>query len=189
MTGLRDFAPTWLESNFNKKLPKSPQRIFVGSMSEIYYWDEEWIERVIEKVKQYPQHTFQFLTEHPQIYSEWVWPNNCWLGITITKNPKDGESGRWDFYEYKQHNKGNLKFVCYEPLLMQMQLIYYLDLEGVDWVIVGTETGNRKGKIIPKKEWIEDIRYYCKINNIPLYLKDSLKEIYPEEIKMFPEVK
>ncbi|MEX0595047.1 MAG: DUF5131 family protein, partial [Candidatus Paceibacterota bacterium] len=51
------FEPTFLESQFDKKFPKKPQRIFVGSMSEIYYWDMVWIQRVIDKVKQYPQHT------------------------------------------------------------------------------------------------------------------------------------
>jgi len=56
-------------------------------------------------------------------------------------------------------------------------------------VILGAETGNRKGKIVPKRGWIENIVNYCKCNNIPVYLKDSLKNIYPEKIKMFPEVK
>jgi len=185
---LIEFKPTFLYSQYNKKLPIKAQRIFVGSMSEIAHWEDEWLEKVLEKVKLYPQHIFQFLTKYPQIYGEWVWPKNCWLGVTITENPKDGESGRWGYYEYKQNNKGNLKFVCYEPLLMQMLLIYYLNLEDIDWVIIGAETGNRKGKIIPKKEWIEDIVNYCRDNNIPLYLKDSLKDVYPEEIKEFPKI-
>lgn len=188
-TGLIDFKQTFLESQFDKKLPRKPQRIFVGSMSEIYYWQEEWIEKVIEKVKQYPQHTFQFLTKYPGVYSPWVWPENCWLGVTITKNPKDGESGRWDYYEYKQHNKSNLKFVCFEPLLMDMQLIYFLNLEGIDWVIVGAETGRRRDRIIPKIEWVKRIIDECRMRKIPVYLKDSLKNIYPEEIKMFPGAK
>ncbi|GAH27769.1 unnamed protein product, partial [marine sediment metagenome] len=50
------------------------------------------------------------------------------------------------------------------------------------------ETGNRKNKIIPKKEWIENIIDYCKRDKIPIYLKDSLKDIYPEEIKEFPKI-
>ncbi len=75
---------------------------------------------------------------------------------------------------------------------MEMQLIYYLNLEHIDWVIIGAETGNRKGKIIPKIEWILDILHYCQKTKIPVYLKDSLywiyKDIYPKEIKEFPEV-
>ena len=49
--------------------------------------------------------------------------------------------------------------------------------------------GKRKGKIIPKKDWVENIVNYCKWKNIPIYLKDSLKEIYPIEIKEFPNYK
>ncbi len=67
----------WREKSFQKRLPKKPQRIFVGSMSEIYYWEPEWMEMVIEKTKQYPQHVFQFLTKFPEVYADWVFPKNC----------------------------------------------------------------------------------------------------------------
>ena len=186
-TRLNNFEPIFLDSQYHKKFPKKPQRIFVGSMSEIAYWDEVWIQKVIDKTKEYPQHTFIFLTKHPKIYNEWVFPENCGLGVTITNNQKEGEPGRWDFWEYKQHNINNLKFVCYEPLLTGMQLMYYQTLEYIDWVIIGSETGNRKGKVIPSRAWVEDIKEECKMRNIPIYLKDSLKNIYPVEIKEFPK--
>ncbi len=181
LTGLRDFVPTWLESNFNKKLPKSPQRIFVGSMSEIAHWREEWVEKVIEKTKLYPQHIFQFLTRYPEIYNEWIWPKNCWLGVTITRE-KDFERG----IPYLFITSCNVTFVSIEPILEYINPGPFSNAN-IDWVILGAETGNRKDKIIPKKEWIENIVNYCKWNNIPIYLKDNLKEIYPEEIKMFPQ--
>jgi len=186
---LKFFRPTFLKSQFNKKFPRKPQRIFVGSMSEIFYWKDEWMEMVIEKVKQYPQHTFIFLTKFPRVYSKYNFPDNCWLGVTIIKNLKDGENNRWDYYQFKQDNPNNLKFYCFEPLLRDMELQHYLHLEGINWVIIGAETGNRKDKIIPRGEWIENILYECKIHKTPVYLKDSLKKIYPVEIKEFPEVK
>ncbi|MBA7548251.1 hypothetical protein ES705_40701 [subsurface metagenome] len=184
---LVNFKPTFLHSQFNKRFPKKSQRIFVGSMSEIYYWEEEWIEKIIEKIKQYPQHTFQFLTKFPGVYLWYKFPVNCWLGITITDTKNYDQT---EYYKFKVSNPNNLKFVCFEPLLDEIDV----NLEGVDWVILGAESGNRKGKIIPKRKWIESIVRYCKKNNIPIYLKDSIllgniKNIYPEEIKMFPEVK
>lgn len=185
---LRHFVPTFIESNFYKKLPKKPQRIFVGSMSEIAHWEQKWIVDVIHKIEQYPQHIFQFLTKYPSIYQQYEFPDNCWLGVTIIRNPKEGEADRWDYYEFKQHNKNNLKFVCFEPLLMDMQLIYFLNLEGIDWVIVGSETGNRKDKVIPEPKWVKKIIDECRMRRISIYLKDSLKEIYPEEIKEFPKI-
>ena len=57
-----------------------------------------------------------------------------------------------------------------------------------DWYIVGSETGNRKNKIIPKKEWIEDMRKYCQDNNIPYFEKNSLQKIVDRKlIQEFPE--
>jgi len=185
---LDNFKPSFLYSQFNKKFPKKPQRIFVGSMSEIYYWEKEWMEKVIEKIRQYPQHTFQFLTKFSEVYSRYEFPRNCWLGLTIIKTPEYPEPDRWNFLEFKRNNFDNLKFVCFEPLLEDIGLSYYLDLTAINWVIVGAETGNRKDKIIPRGEWIKNIIYECKIHKIPVYLKDSLKDIYPVEIKEFPNL-
>lgn len=175
--------PEWKEKSFNKKFPKKPQRIFVGSMSEIYYWQEEWVEKVIEKVKQYPRHTFMFLTKYPQVYLDWEWPKNCWLGVTVTTNI---DAEYLSMYCEMGAVKGNIYFYSIEPLLDEINPEF---LKGTDWVIIGAETGKRKGKVIPKKEWIESIVKFCQDNDIPVYLKDSLKDIYPVEIKEFPNYK
>ncbi len=182
LVGLKDFKPTWLEAQFNKKFPEKPQRIFVGSMSEIFYWEDEWIEMVIEKVKQYPQHTFIFLTKYMEVYADWVWPKNCVLGVTITKK-EDFDRQRGGYYFANDKNR---VFFCFEPLLGYIPA-EIIQNSNIDWVILGAETGNRKGKIIPKKEWVEDIVSYCRYKDIPVYLKDSLKNFYPIEIKEFPK--
>ena len=185
LAGLRDFKPTFLYSQYCKKLPKKPQRIFVGSMSEIYYWREEWIEMVIEKVKQYPQHTFQFLTKHQETYSNYYgWPKNCILGVTITK-ADDYWKGKHNWYFFSSKNIKT--FFSFEPLLSSIPITELLENSNINWVIIGAETGNRKGKVIPEKEWILDIVRYCVDKNIPLYLKDNIKNIYPEEMKEFPK--
>lgn len=178
---LRHFVPTFIESNFYKKLPKKPQRIFVGSMSEIAHWKRKWIVDVIHKIEQYPQHTFQFLTRYPEIYLKYAFPQNCWLGMTVA----DTETYNYlEYQKFKISNPDNLKFISFEPLLYKVSI----NLEDIDWVIIGAETGNRKGKIVPKREWIEYIIGCCRYDrNIPVYLKDSLKEIYPEGIKEFPK--
>jgi len=182
LSGLKDFRPTFLEAQFNKKFPQKAQKIFVGSMSEIAHWREEWVEKVLEKVKLYPQHIFQFLTRYPEVYDRHIFPKNCWLGVTITRE-KDFERG----IPYLFITSCNITFVSIEPILEYINPGPFSNAN-IDWVILGAETGNRKGKIIPKKEWIENMVNYCKWNNIPVYLKDSLKDIYPEEIKEFPKI-
>jgi len=179
---LSNFKPAFLYSQFDKKFPKKPQRIFVGSMSEIYYWKDEWLEKVLEKTKLYPQHIFQFLTRYPEVYDRYIFPKNCWLGVTITRE-KDFERG----IPYLFVTSCNITFVSVEPILEYISPRPFSNAN-IDWVILGAETGNRKGKIIPKKEWVESIVKYCRYKDIPVYLKDSLKEIYPVEMKEFPAI-
>jgi len=183
---LREFKPTFLYGQYFKKLPKKPQRIFVGSMSEIAFWEKEWMDRVVEKTKEYPQHTFQFLTKDSYVYGNrefYYFPQNCWLGVTITK-----ESDFKNIAHRFIYSNNNITYLSIEPILERIKpsLTNPLCLN-IDWVIIGAETGNRKDKVIPKKEWVDDIVNYCRAKNIPLYLKDSLKEIYPVEIKEFPK--
>ncbi|GAH34422.1 unnamed protein product, partial [marine sediment metagenome] len=156
---LHDFKPTFLEAQFNKKFPKKPQRIFVGSMSEIYYWEDEWLEKILEKVKQYPQHIFQFLTKDPLAYLDYEFPQNCWLGLTIT----DNKYYSFEYQKFMKANPYNLHFICFEPLLESRYTIS-IDLEGIDWVILGAESGNRKGKILPGLDPVLAIVRYCQKN-------------------------
>ena len=183
LSGLKDFKPTFLNVQYEKKLPKKPQRIFIGSMSEIAHWEKRWMEVILGRILCYPQHTFQFLAKHPEVYSKYDFPKNCWLGVTITKND-DFDNGTYDFLR-SDFNRDNIKYISLEPLLGR--ILSYKLLKYFDWVIIGAETGNRRGKIVPKKEWIEDFVNCCRDNYIPIYLKDSLKNIYPVEIKEFPK--
>lgn len=147
-------------------------------------WEKEWIERVIEKTKQYPQHTFQFLTRDINVYNDWLFPENCWLGMTVTKRDDIKEN---NLYRLSGSHLFKKVFISFEPLLEEIDPNDYSFFWDIDWVIIGAETGNRKGKIIPKREWIDKIVDYCRGAGIFVYLKDSLKGIYPEEIKEFPK--
>jgi len=177
--------PEWKESNFDKRFPLKPQKIFIGSMSEIRFWKMDWILKTFKKIEGYPYHIFQFLTKYPYIFNRLEFPAKSWLGFTVTMN-KDLASGISHIKKLKDFNLTGkyLYFTSIEPIL---ERIDPLDLIFLDWVILGAETGNRKGRIIPKKEWIESIVDFCRDNDIPIYLKDSLKNIYPGVIKEFPK--
>jgi len=184
--GLDKFKPVFLKSQFNKKFPKKPQRIFVGSMSEIAHWKSEWIEMVIEKVKQYPQHTFMFLSKDSYTYHNhcfYYFPQNCWLGVTITRE-KDLRNISHRFI----YSNNNITYLSIEPILeyIKPSLINTLN---INWVIIGAETGNRKNKVIPKLDWVLEIVRYCEHHNISVYIKDNIVKYYSEfgGYKQFPQ--
>ena len=75
-------------------------------------------------------------------------------------------------------------FFSVEPLLTEIKLTVY-----PDWLIIGAETGNRKGRVIPRQDWIKDIIEDCDMMDVPVWMKDSLKDICPGDlIQDRPEV-
>ncbi len=173
---IRNFKPTWVESNFVKPFPKQPSRIFVNSMSDIAFWKPEWFKRVITKISLNPQHTFMFLTKAPKIYSKYHFPSNCWLGVTVTSNDDVNKSIQLE------SQKDNLTFISLEPMLTEDMFAVYFEH---DWIIVGLETG-RKDVFIPQKENVESIKRLCKIFEVPLFMKESMKIYDKPLIQEFP---
>jgi len=173
--GRDDFVPTWIERNFNREFPKKPARIFVNSMSDVADWEPEWINKVLARIDGNPEHTFLFLTKRPDIYQKYKFPRNAWLGCTTT-----GFAGA-----VVDWCSNNLAFLSAEPLLGPMAM---LD-KRYSWVIIGAESGNRKDKVIPEKEWIDRLTLACLKNHIPVFMKDSLIPIMGEAgmIREFPE--
>ena len=166
---LEEFKPVFLESNFSKKLPKKPSRIFVNSMSDIAFWDRDWMLRVFGIIEENPQHQFLFLTKEPEIYRKFVFTKNCILGVTVNKQ-KDIE--RIKSLRFKKYIDGNNIFVSFEPLFENL----YLDLKDVDWIIIGGMTG--KKPFYPPEEWIQVIIRQADNLKIPVFEKDNLRKIW-----------
>jgi len=149
------FYPERLKDSF----PKRPSKIFVGSMSDICYWRLEWMNQVLEVIKKHPEHTFMFLTKDGSIYGDYVFPENCWLGITYTKH--------WKF-SCMHENKKNKRFISIEPLLEELD---GLDIGALwDLVIIGGLTP----KPAHKKEWVDKIIKHCQDCGINYFLKSNL---------------
>lgn len=172
--------PQWFEKRYNKPLPARPLRIFLDSMSDICYWKHEWIIKTIDKIKQYPQHIFLFLTKDYNIYKSYNWPKNCWLGITIINQNKMNELAN-DICDW-WINKDNKKFLSIEPIQEEIEMKVF-----PSWCIVGQESGNRKDKIRAEKEWIDKIINQCRKYDIPIFLKNNLKEVYMPLIQELPK--
>ena len=79
------------------------------------------------------------------------------------------------------------RFISIEPILEPVTLQNRIRIPSVDWVIVGAETGNRKGKVIPQKKWIDDIAEHCLMTGVPVFMKESLRELMGADfIQEFP---
>ena len=175
------FIPTLHRYRISEYKNKEKTRnIFVGSMADIFgeWVPDRWIREVFNACEAAPQHNYLFLTKNPERYVELQkhgeLPNadNMWYGTTVTTPdmPFMGQSGIYNFHT----------FLSIEPLLGEFGNLsdYYLP----EWVIIGAETGNRKDKVIPRREWIENIVSQCRKYEIPVFMKDSLKSIWGEEL-------
>lgn len=172
--GRHDFKPEWVQSNFDKKFPKKPSIIFVNSMSDISCWKLKWMEKVLNKIEKYPQHKFLFLTKDTYYYSVYKFPDNCWLGATYISHTHD-RNLPINF---------DKSFISFEPLIQRVNVE---NIKYFNWVIIGAETGNRRLKIIPKKQWVAEIVDYCKENKTPVFMKNNLQQIWNKKlIQEFP---
>lgn len=158
---------------------QKPKRIFLDSM-----WDwnakgvkEEWLLAILKKMRECSQHTFQILSKRPKQYSRFSYPANVWLGTSIATN-----SDLYRIHDLTQAAHKNLKFVSIEPI--HERIIFWFSKRFIDWIIVGAETGNKKGKIIPESDWIRRIMDNGKEESIPVFIKDNVR--WPEKIGQFP---
>jgi protein gp37 len=168
----RDFAPHWVENNFQKAMPKKASRIFVNSMSDVADWEPIWLSRVDQKIREYPEHTFLMLTKRSEKFGWYMGPSNVLLGASCT----DQESYMAESFQVAD---GLIQFLSIEPLLGKIDMAEMTCGQTLRWIIAGAETGNRKGRIVPEPEWIEDIYEYATDNDIPLFFKESLKAYWP----------
>jgi protein gp37 len=145
---------------------KRPSRIFVCSMSDLFgsWVPDEWIEKTLESITKYHWHTFQLLTKAPWNVLNWKFPDNVWLGATIT-----GGLGQEDKrLECVKNFPARVRFLSCEPMEGPVDV----SKANPHWVIIGSATG--KGAFQPKAEWVQEIEYYCNKNGIPVFHKDNL---------------
>lgn len=179
------FEPTLHRYRLGEYEKKKARTIFVCSMADLFgsWVPDSWIEEVFAACEKAPQHRYLFLTKNPQRYIDLARAgklsakDNMWYGTTATTPDEQFFwGGAWH------------TFVSIEPILRD----YTGEIGGMcdtfaQWVIVGAETGKRKGKVIPEKSWIEEITKTCIEKNICLFMKDSLIPIAGEE-NMFREL-
>lgn len=186
------FMPTLHRYRLDEYQGKKGRNIFVCSMADLFgdWVPAEWIEEVFAACRKAPQHNYLFLTKNYKQASKFRFEKNWWIGRTHTSD-NDTPLCEGDPWSTNITERAN-QFLSIEPLLGEVtDLPYYAHEYGYKWVIVGAETGRRKDKVIPRREWIERIVEDCKFRNVPVFMKSSLADIwgkdliqeYPEELK------
>jgi protein gp37 len=123
-----------------------------------------FIERVFAVMADCDRHTFQVLTKRAPRLAELApdlpWPGNVWVGVSI-------ENNRWARRaDHLRQIPAAVRFVSAEPLLGPLNR---LDLDGIDWVIAGGESGHRHRPV--RDEWVRDLRDRCLAADIAFFLK------------------
>lgn len=164
-----------------------PRTIFVCSMADLFgeWIPDSWIKSVFDACRAAPQHRYLFLTKNPARYQKIKqtgldMPKNCWIGTTVTCNDDEQEHTRTLLLS-ENWNMLVSWFVSVEPLLEKLSDKSIENIASMHWVIIGAESGNRNGKVIPKKEWIDEIVAECDKCRVPVFMKDSLIPIVGEE--------
>lgn len=149
---------------------KRPRRIFVNSMSDLFHKDvpTDYIRQVLAVCAECPQHTFQILTKRyerlAKIGHELLWPLNVWMGVSV-----ENDRFYWPRVRGLALCGAAVKFLSCEPLLGYLPRQMALRTHGVDWVIVGGESGPGARPI--HTEWVRDIRDACLEENVAFYFK------------------
>ncbi len=148
---------------------KDPSMFFVCSMADLFHEDvpDEFIDKVIQVIRDCPQHTFQLLTKRTErMYRYFVTryvPRNAWIGTTVENANAVTRISKLSQIEGFENP---LRFLSCEPLLSDLGT---LDLSGIDWVIVGGESGNQARPM--KKEWVLNIKRQCEEQGVPFFFK------------------
>jgi protein gp37 len=149
---------------------KSPRMVFVNSMSDLFgdFVSDAFLGSIFDVMRATPQHTFQVLTKRAERLEQWTrnapWlaeAKHIWLGVSV-------EDRRYGVprIEHLRRAVAGTRFLSIEPLLDDVGA---LELDSVDWVIVGGESGPRARPM--KAAWVRSIRDQCAISDVAFFFK------------------
>ncbi len=145
---------------------KRPQTIFVNSMSDLFHKEisVSYVKKVFDVMRRAHWHRFQVLTKRSERLSgidpKLTWAPNIWMGVSV-----ETELYRSRIDDLRQ-TRAHVKFLSLEPLLSPLP---DLELDGIDWVIVGGESGPKARPM--REDWVTDIRDQCRRARVPFFFK------------------
>jgi len=157
------FHPETLEEPYSWRKPRT---VFVNSMSDLFHENMplDVIQKVFKVMNDNPLHTFQVLTKRADILlkhsKQLKWSKNIWVGVTVENQENVSR------VDYLRKVNANVRFLSIEPLIGKID---YLDLENIDWVIVGGESG--PGARPMEESWVLEIKKQCQNQDTPFFFK------------------
>ncbi len=145
---------------------RKPRTVFVNSMSDLFHARVplEYIGRVFDVMERAHWHRFQVLTKRAErlaaLSAHLRWPANLWMGVSVEASIYRSR------IDLLRSTGARVKFLSLEPLLGPLP---DLDLRGIDWVIVGGESGPGARPMDP--DWAIDLRDQCMRGDIPFFFK------------------
>ena len=145
---------------------KTPQTIFVNSMSDLFHKSVsvEFILKVFDVMHRAHWHQFQVLTKRAErlesLNSQLQWSENIWMGVSVEDQEHISR------IDHLRNTGARTKFISFEPLLGE---IHAVSLEGIDWAIVGGESG--PGARPVSESWVIGLRDMCRAERVPFFFK------------------
>jgi protein gp37 len=145
---------------------RAPRVVFVNSMSDLFHARVplDFVRQVFEVVADTPQHTYQVLTKRAarlrKIAHRLDWPANLWMGVSVE------DSDALNRVDDLRRVPAAVRFLSCEPLIGPLE---NLDLDGINWVIAGGESGPGHRPLDPR--WVIDIRDRCVTAGVPFFFK------------------
>ncbi|WP_315807381.1 MULTISPECIES: phage Gp37/Gp68 family protein [unclassified Bradyrhizobium] len=149
---------------------KAPRRIFVNSMSDLFHKEvpHSFVDKVFDTMEKANWHTFQVLTKRSSLLARYVnqryadsfAPPHIWLGVSV-EDAKNAVR-----IKHLKAARASIKFVSFEPLIGRVGRI---DLSGIDWAIVGGESGPRARPM--DEAWAVELRDQCRNQNVAFFFK------------------
>jgi protein gp37 len=165
------YDPTFYPHRLNEPCKVSePSLIFVSDTGDLFgrWVPRSWIEQVLQVADNCLHHTFLFLTKNPSGYRGLRFPDNCWIGTSVSS---DKDRRRADIL---RSINAAVRYLSIEPLLGRVTF----PLDGIDWVIMGAQTG--KGASTPQRSWVEGVLKTAGKKNIARFVKGNLSVHYPD---------
>jgi len=166
----KDFAkPEFFPAKLRLMAKARPQNFLLTGMSDFSDWQESWRDQVFSKMEQNLQHQYLFLTKRPEAIQFSTELDNAWFGVTVTSSREKDRIRR-----LIENIRGRHYHVTFEPMFDDIGPV---DLSSINWIVIGTETGRRKGKAVSQSEWIWSLTEQAHAFHIPVFMKEDLAPI------------